>query len=90
MQGLLFSYSKWDLNPHAHHWARDFKSLVSTDSTIRARNSPAKVVQAERINKFIWVFLRRRLTKSPKEGLKVVQTERKCNFLIFPSVSILD
>ena len=29
-------YSKRDLNPHSHHWPRDFKSLVSTDSTIRA------------------------------------------------------
>ena len=30
-------YSKWDLNPHAPSGARDFKSLVSTDSTIRAQ-----------------------------------------------------
>ena len=29
-------YSKWDLNPHSHHWPKDFKSFVSTDSTIRA------------------------------------------------------
>ena len=29
-------YSKRDLNPHSHYWPRDFKSLVSTDSTIRA------------------------------------------------------
>ena len=29
-------YSKRDLNPHSHSWPRDFKSLVSTDSTIRA------------------------------------------------------
>ncbi len=29
-------YSKRDLNPHNHYWSRDFKSLVSTDSTIRA------------------------------------------------------
>ena len=29
-------YSKRDLNPHAPSGARDFKSLVSTDSTIRA------------------------------------------------------
>ena len=28
--------SKRDLNPHSHYWPRDFKSLVSTDSTIRA------------------------------------------------------
>ena len=25
-----------DSNPHGHSWPRDFKSLVSTDSTIRA------------------------------------------------------
>ena len=27
---------KRDSNPHSHHWPRDFKSLVSTDSTIAA------------------------------------------------------
>ena len=32
----LFWYSKRDLNPHSHHWPKDFKSFVSTDSTIRA------------------------------------------------------
>ena len=31
-----YLYSKRDLNPHSHCWPRDFKSLVSTDSTIRA------------------------------------------------------
>ena len=30
-------YREWDLNPHSHFWPRDFKSLVSTDSTIAAR-----------------------------------------------------
>ena len=35
-------YSKRDLNPHSHHWPRDFKSLVSTDSTIRASYSKNK------------------------------------------------
>ena len=25
-----------DSNPHGHHWPRDFKSLVSTNSTIAA------------------------------------------------------
>ena len=35
--GSFTLYSKRDLNPHSHHWPRDFKSLVSTDSTIRAR-----------------------------------------------------
>ncbi len=25
-----------DSNPHSHHWPRDFKSLVSTNSTIAA------------------------------------------------------
>ena len=32
----LLWYSKRDLNPHSHHWPKDFKSFVSTDSTIRA------------------------------------------------------
>ena len=36
------SYPKRDLNPHSHHWPRDFKSLVSTDSTIRASYSKNK------------------------------------------------
>ena len=29
-------YPEWDLNPHGHHWPLDFKSSVSTNSTIRA------------------------------------------------------
>ena len=31
-----FVYPKRDLNPHSHFWPKDFKSFVSTDSTIRA------------------------------------------------------
>lgn len=31
-----FLYPEWDLNPHGHHWPLDFKSSVSTNSTIRA------------------------------------------------------
>ena len=31
-------YRERDLNPHSHHWPKDFKSFVSTDSTIAARN----------------------------------------------------
>ena len=27
-----------DSNPHSHHWPRDFKSLVSTNSTITAKS----------------------------------------------------
>ena len=30
-------YREWDLNPHNHFWPKDFKSFVSTDSTIAAR-----------------------------------------------------
>ena len=30
-------YREWDLNPHSHFWLKDFKSFVSTDSTIAAR-----------------------------------------------------
>ena len=33
-------FSRWcrerDSNPHNHYWSRDFKSLVSTNSTIAA------------------------------------------------------
>ncbi len=36
-RGFLFVlYPEWDLNPHGHHWPLDFKSSVSTNSTIRA------------------------------------------------------
>ena len=31
-------YRERDLNPHSHHWPKDFKSFVSTDSTIAAQN----------------------------------------------------
>ena len=30
-------YREWDLNPHSHFWPKDFKSFVSTDSTIAAQ-----------------------------------------------------
>ena len=29
-------YRGRDLNPHSHHWPKDFKSFVSTDSTTAA------------------------------------------------------
>ena len=34
----FFLYRERDLNPHSHHWPKDFKSFVSTDSTIAAQN----------------------------------------------------
>ena len=34
----LLQYRERDLNPHSHHWPKDFKSFVSTDSTITAQN----------------------------------------------------
>ena len=33
---LLCKCREWDSNPHSHYWPRDFKSLVSTNSTIAA------------------------------------------------------
>ena len=33
---VVFQYRERDLNPHSHHWPKDFKSFVSTDSTIAA------------------------------------------------------
>ncbi len=41
----LIEYREWDLNPHSHHWPKDFKSFVSTYSTIAAlvRKYAAKV-----------------------------------------------
>ena len=35
---FFFQYRERDLNPHSHHWPKDFKSFVSTDSTIAAQN----------------------------------------------------
>ena len=35
---LFHLYRERDLNPHSHHWPKDFKSFVSTDSTIAAQN----------------------------------------------------
>ena len=35
---VVFQYRERDLNPHSHHWPKDFKSFVSTDSTIAAWN----------------------------------------------------
>ena len=34
-----------DSNPHNHYWSRDFKSLVSTNSTIAATLLFPKVMQ---------------------------------------------
>ncbi len=34
--GRPLLYREWDLNPHSHFWPKDFKSFVSTDSTIAA------------------------------------------------------
>ena len=31
-------YRGRDLNPHSHHWPKDFKSFVSTDSTTAAKD----------------------------------------------------
>ena len=48
-----------DSNPHSHHWPRDFKSLVSTNSTITARQfekSFAKVVLILETSKIISSF----------------------------------
>ena len=37
-----------DSNPHSHHWPRDFKSLVSTNSTIAAMLSSQMIGDCER------------------------------------------
>lgn len=46
-----------DSNPHSHYWPRDFKSLVSTDSTIRAaiavNKCGAKVMQFFCFDKYL-------------------------------------
>ncbi len=35
-------YPEWESNPHGHFWPQDFKSCVSTSSTIRANPKPEK------------------------------------------------
>ena len=50
-------YSKRDLNPHAPSGARDFKSLVSTDSTIRARKIVLKqYVCCQRVQNYDFIL----------------------------------
>ena len=44
-----------DSNPHSHHWPRDFKSLVSTNSTIAAF-ATAKLSLYFDITKYLCVF----------------------------------
>ena len=56
-----------DSNPHSHHWPRDFKSLVSTNSTIAAWQkcmicvfSSAKILyyfDFTKLNPFFFMFL---------------------------------
>ena len=36
MKGIKYLCRERDSNPHSHYWPRDFKSLVSTNSTIAA------------------------------------------------------
>ena len=36
VKGELLKYSERESNPHGHYWPQDFKSGVSTYSTIRA------------------------------------------------------
>ncbi len=44
MKGELLKYSERESNPHGHYWPQDFKSGVSTYSTIRALFCVANVV----------------------------------------------
>ena len=55
--GFLLLYRGRDLNPHSHHWPKDFKSFVSTDSTIAAGKSGAKVLLFFDIRKLYVIFL---------------------------------
>ena len=68
-----------DSNPHSHHWPRDFKSLVSTNSTITARQSvksSAKVVLILETSKIISSFFHSRggmriLTVADEQGARL-------------------
>ena len=44
MKGELLKYSERESNPHGHYWPQDFKSGVSTYSTIRALFCGANVL----------------------------------------------
>jgi hypothetical protein len=37
MKAFIVLYPERELNPHNHYWSQDFKSCVSTNSTIRAK-----------------------------------------------------
>ena len=52
MQGCFIPYREWDLNPHSHHWPKDFKSFVSTDSTIAAR-----LIFQNRVQRYCFFFI---------------------------------
>ena len=57
-------YREWDLNPHSHRWPKDFKSFVSTYSTIAAveifSKSAAKVLLFFDMCKLFAIFYIRR------------------------------
>ena len=43
-----------DSNPHSHHWPRDFKSLVSTNSTIAAWLKSGQLPEIECKGNLLW------------------------------------
>ena len=50
-------------NRHAHHWAKDFKSFLSTNSNIAAGKSGAKVLLFFELCKFFCDFCKKSLIR---------------------------
>ena len=75
---LLFAskYREWDLNPHSRFGPKDFKSFVSTDSTIAASKNSAKIRHFIEICKFF--------IKNHKKICSHLQiSEFLCNFVCY-------
>ena len=57
-----------DSNPHSHYWPRDFKSLVSTNSTIAANIAhsmrSAKLMLIAECRKLFHIFYHNKATVS--------------------------
>ncbi len=82
----LILYREWDLNPHSHFWPKDFKSFVSTDSTITAcfLKSAAKVVYFFQIHNYCPIFYLKipshHALRTPHPALRTLTT------LVYPQI----
>ncbi len=86
----FFLYRERDLNPHSHHWPKDFKSFVSTDSTIAAQNrckGTTKIANMQKKSQKMVIF--RNFVKSLVCTIAVLSPFFHADFLCLPSISLL-